>query len=191
MIITRTPYRLSFFGGGTDYNPWFEENGGLVLAVGLAHYCHLTVRYLPPFFEHKFRIIYSEMENTNKNLNNSEIVFEYLKGKATPLTAYEILNGLRSKGMVAPTTIYRALEKLLDSGRIHKIESLNAWTVCCENHNKKTAIFEICDECGNVTEHLDSSFTQSIKKLSKRTGFLPNKPILEIHGQCANCTPSI
>ena len=131
------------------------------------------------------------MEKTNKNFNNSEIVFEYLKGKATPLTAYEILNGLRSKGMVAPTTIYRALEKLLDAGRIHKIESLNAWTVCCENHNKKTAIFEICDECGNVTEHLDSSFTLSIKKPSKRTGFLPNKPIFEIHGQCANCSSSI
>ena len=42
-----------------------------------------------------------------------------------------------------------------------------------------------------ITEHLDSSFTESIKKLSKRTGFLPNKPIFEIHGQCANCTSSI
>ena len=131
------------------------------------------------------------MEKTLKNLNNSEILFEYLKDKATPLTAYELLNGLRSKGMVAPTTIYRALDKLIEAGRIHKIESLNAWTVCCENHNKKTAIFEICDDCGNVTEHLDSSFTESIKKLSKRTGFLPNKPIFEIHGQCANCTSSI
>ena len=131
------------------------------------------------------------MEKIHKDFNNSEIVFEYLKNKANPLTAYELLNGLRSKGMIAPTTIYRALEKLTVSGRIHKIESLNAWTVCCENHNKKTSIFEICDDCGNVTEHLDSSFTESIKKLSKRTGFLPNKPIFEIHGQCANCTSSI
>ena len=105
------------------------------------------------------------MEKIHKDLNNSEIVFEYLKNKANPLTAYELLNGLRSKGMIAPTTIYRALEKLTDSGRIHKIEYLNAWTVCCENNNKKTAIFEICDDCGNVTEHLDSSFTESIKKL--------------------------
>ena len=79
-----------------------------------------------------------------KNLNNSEILFDYLKDKATPLTAYELLNGLRSKGMVAPTTIYRALDKLIEAGRIHKIESLNAWTVCCEKHNKKTAIFEGC-----------------------------------------------
>ena len=66
MIISRTPYRLSFFGGGTDYNPWFEQNGGLVLAVGLAHYCYLTVRYLPPFFSHKSRIVYSKIESINE-----------------------------------------------------------------------------------------------------------------------------
>ena len=66
MIITRTPYRLSFFGGGTDYKHWFEENRGLVLAVGLAHYCYLTVRYLPPFFTHKSRLVYSKIESINE-----------------------------------------------------------------------------------------------------------------------------
>jgi len=66
MVISRTPYRLSFFGGGTDYNQWFEKNGGLVIAVGLAHYCHLTVRYLPPFFSHKSRIVYSKIESINE-----------------------------------------------------------------------------------------------------------------------------
>ena len=66
MIISRIPYRLSFFGGGTDYNAWFEENGGLVLAVGLAHYCYLNVRYLPPFFSHKSRIVYSKIESINE-----------------------------------------------------------------------------------------------------------------------------
>ena len=68
MIISRTPYRLSFFGGGTDYNSWYETNGGLVLAVGLAHYCYITVRELPPFFEHKHRIVYSKMEHV-QNVN--------------------------------------------------------------------------------------------------------------------------
>ena len=67
MIISRTPYRLSFFGGGTDYNPWFEKNGGLVLAVGLAHYCYLTVRFLPPFFEHRTRVVYGKEENVIYN----------------------------------------------------------------------------------------------------------------------------
>lgn len=68
MIITRTPYRLSFFGGGTDYNLWFKENSGLVLAVGLAHYCYITVRYLPPFFSHSSRIVYSKIESVNDRL---------------------------------------------------------------------------------------------------------------------------
>ena len=77
MIITRTPYRLSFFGGGTDYNPWFEENGGLVLAVGLAHYCYLTVRYLPPFFEHRSRIVYGKEENV---MNNHDIIHPSVRG---------------------------------------------------------------------------------------------------------------
>lgn len=62
MIIIRTPYRLSFFGGGTDYNSWFEEHGGLVLATAMARYCYLTLRYLPPFFEHRSRIVYGKIE---------------------------------------------------------------------------------------------------------------------------------
>lgn len=69
MVITRTPYRLSFFGGGTDYNPWFQENGGLVIAVGLAHYCYITVRHLPPFFSHKSRIVYSKIESVKNRLD--------------------------------------------------------------------------------------------------------------------------
>lgn len=78
MIITRTPYRLSFFGGGTDYNPWFEEHGGTILAVGLAHYCYLTVRYLPPFFEeHTSRIVYSKIESV---FQHSDIKHPSVKG---------------------------------------------------------------------------------------------------------------
>ena len=83
MVITRTPYRLSFFGGGTDYNPWYENNGGLVLAVGLAHYCYLTVRYLPQFFSHKSRIVYSKIESINeiRDIQHPSVrgCLEYLK----------------------------------------------------------------------------------------------------------------
>ena len=63
MIISRTPFRVSFFGGGTDYNGWFNENKGAVLATTIDKYCYISCRYLPPFFEHKFRIIYSKMEH--------------------------------------------------------------------------------------------------------------------------------
>jgi D-glycero-alpha-D-manno-heptose-7-phosphate kinase len=63
MIISRTPFRISFFGGGTDYPSWYREHGGAVLVTSINKYCYLTCRYLPPFFEHKFRIIYSKIEN--------------------------------------------------------------------------------------------------------------------------------
>lgn len=63
MIITRTPFRISFFGGGTDYPAWYREHGGAVLATTIDKYCHISCRHLPPFFEHKHRIVYSIIEN--------------------------------------------------------------------------------------------------------------------------------
>lgn len=62
MIIARTPYRISFFGGGTDYPAWYESNGGAVLSTTIDKYCYVSVRYLPPFFEHKHRIVWSQTE---------------------------------------------------------------------------------------------------------------------------------
>ena len=62
MIISRTPYRISFFGGGTDYPAWFSKEGGAVLATTIDKYCYLTCRYLPPFFQHRIRVVYSKIE---------------------------------------------------------------------------------------------------------------------------------
>jgi len=66
MIITRTPFRISFFGGGTDYPKWFREHGGAVLSTTIDKYCYITCRYLPPFFAHKHRIVYSRIENVRE-----------------------------------------------------------------------------------------------------------------------------
>ena len=65
MIITKTPFRISFFGGGTDHPEWFKQHGGKVLATTFDKYCYISVRQLPPFFEHKFRIVYSKIESVN------------------------------------------------------------------------------------------------------------------------------
>ncbi len=70
MIISRTPYRISFFGGGTDYPSWYQVHGGAVLAATIDKYCYLTCRYLPPFFEHRSRVVYSKIESC---LANDEI----------------------------------------------------------------------------------------------------------------------
>ncbi|MEI7466649.1 MAG: hypothetical protein WCL57_00330 [Chloroflexota bacterium] len=66
MIIARTPYRISFFGGGTDYPGWYREHGGAVIAATIDKYCYLTVRHLPPFFEHRHRVVWSKIEQVGQ-----------------------------------------------------------------------------------------------------------------------------
>lgn len=66
MIVSRTPFRVSFLGGGTDYPAWYREHGGAVLATTIDKYCYISVRELPPFFDHRFRLVYSIVENVKE-----------------------------------------------------------------------------------------------------------------------------
>ncbi len=77
MIISRTPYRISFFGGGTDYHAWYQEHGGAVLSTSINHYCYLNCRFLPPFFKEKSRIIWSRIEHV---MEHDEIQHPAVRG---------------------------------------------------------------------------------------------------------------
>ena len=77
MIISKTPYRISFLGGGTDLPVWYREYGGAVLSTTIDKYCYISCRNLPPFFEHKHRIVYSLNENVKEI---SEIKHPAVKG---------------------------------------------------------------------------------------------------------------
>ena len=66
MIITRTPFRVSLFGGGTDYPPWFRKHGGAVLGMAIDKYCYISLRELPAFFEHRHKIVYSRVETVRE-----------------------------------------------------------------------------------------------------------------------------
>ena len=83
MIISRTPFRVSFFGGGTDYPEWYREYGGAVLATTIDKYCYISTRELPPFFDHRFRVVYSIVENVREisEIQHPAVrgVLEYLK----------------------------------------------------------------------------------------------------------------
>jgi D-glycero-alpha-D-manno-heptose-7-phosphate kinase len=65
MYISKTPYRISFFGGGTDYRPWFSENGGSFISMSIDKYCYIYARHLPPFFDYQNRIVWSKIEQVN------------------------------------------------------------------------------------------------------------------------------
>lgn len=67
MIISRTPFRVSLFGGGTDYPKWYLDHGGAVFGFAINKYCYISVRPLPPFFDYHHRIVYSKVELVNRN----------------------------------------------------------------------------------------------------------------------------
>lgn len=67
VIISQTPYRVSFFGGGSDYPAWYQDNGGSVLSCTIGHYCTITARFLPPYFEHHSRVVWSKIELVDAN----------------------------------------------------------------------------------------------------------------------------
>ena len=77
MIISRTPLRISFFGGGSDYKEWVDNEQGIVLSSTIDKYIYITVRELPKFFDHNYRVIYSKIESV-KNIN--EIKHHAIKG---------------------------------------------------------------------------------------------------------------
>lgn len=83
MIISKTPHRISFFGGGTDYPAYYLQNGGKVIGVTINKYSYLNVRKLPPYFDHKHRIVYSKIENINliDEINHPSVreTLKYLK----------------------------------------------------------------------------------------------------------------
>ncbi len=69
MLISRTPYRISFFGGSTDYPSWYSKHGGAVLSTSISHYCYITVKTRPPFFPDKSRIVWSKIEEVMDNVD--------------------------------------------------------------------------------------------------------------------------
>ena len=131
------------------------------------------------------------MASGSEGRGHAERVLDHLRANNRPLSAYEILDGLRHEGISAATTVYRALDKLVAAGHAHRIESLNAWTVCCDPNHAATPVFEICDDCGAVTEHLDPHLARDIAALAERTGFTPDRSVIEIHGRCRNCRATL
>ena len=75
MIISKTPYRISFFGGGSDYPEWYTKNGGKILSSTIDKHIYLSFRELPPYFGFKYRIVWSNVENTDhiKNIKHNVV----------------------------------------------------------------------------------------------------------------------
>lgn len=122
---------------------------------------------------------------------NQSLVFSALSDAGTPLTAYAILDELRNEGFRAPLQVYRALDKLVEWGLVHRLESVNSFVACahagedCCSHGLTG--FAICSECGHVVEFHHHAVEEQLEALLGEKGFKPEKTVVEIRGLCANC----
>lgn len=120
---------------------------------------------------------------------NQQRALSALRQANRPLSAYALLEQLRPAGLTAPTQVYRALEKLLEYGLIHRLESLNAYVSCCHAQGCKhrIAAFAICDVCGCIEEFTENSLSQCLGQWAKHHAFSMRNTTIEIRGQCATC----
>ncbi len=115
-------------------------------------------------------------------------VLRLLIESAEPSKAYDLLDNLNGEGAPKPPTVYRALEFLQEQGLAHKIESLNAYVACGHTSHSHSAVFLICDNCGNA-EELHATDTQSaLVKETEAAGFVMNNAMVEVRGTCRECT---
>ena len=123
---------------------------------------------------------------------NQDLVLGALKRSEAPLSAYVILDKLRDHGFRAPLQVYRALEKLIEMGLVHRLESLNAFVACahsgescCSHHG--TVAFAICNACGHVMEFHDHTVEHRLSDWARGKGFKQEKTTIEIRGLCVSC----
>ena len=127
-----------------------------------------------------------KQENLSKN---QKIILDLIEKSSGPLKAYSILFNVKKQGIKAPLQVYRALDKLIEIGKIHKIESRNAF-VACKNSNcqvSKATAFSICESCEDVTEVSNLKLSKYLSNFADKSGMKYNKYNLEFFGLCKKC----
>ena len=136
------------------------------------------------------------IKSKNKNMQkqelskNQQLIFDLIKKSNEPLKAYSILSNVQKKGIKAPLQVYRALDKLVEIGKIHKIESKNAFMACQNSRCQvaKATAFSICENCEKVSEIKNSKLFEYLKDFNDKSGMKYKKYNLEFFGVCNECT---
>ena len=133
------------------------------------------------------------MENKQKPLSkNQKIILEYIQKNKKPVKAYSILSNVQKKGINAPPQVYRALDKLIEIGKIHKVESQNSFVACktsdCETPH--ATAFSICDSCDEVSEINDPKLFNYLLDFKDNSGIKFDGYNLEFFGTCKSCETS-
>ena len=128
----------------------------------------------------------NKMQSLSKN---QQIIFDLIDKSPEPMKAYSILHNVQKKGIKAPLQVYRALDKLIEIGKIHKIESRNAF-IACQNSScqiSNATAFSICESCEKVTEISNSNLSKYLSNIKDKDGMKFTKYNLEFFGLCKKC----
>ena len=131
----------------------------------------------------------TKMHKENNLSKNQKIIFDIIHKSSEPLKAYTILFNVQKKGIKAPPQVYRALDKLVEMGKIHKIESKNAF-VACRNSDceiSKATAFSICESCEIVDEISDVKLSKYLSNFNHKKGMKFKRFNLEFFGLCQKC----
>jgi len=129
------------------------------------------------------------MHKEHNLTKNQQIIFNLIDKSSEPLKAYTILSNVQKKGIKAPLQVYRALDKLVEIGKIHKIESKNSF-IACQNSScqvSKAIAFSICESCEKVTEISNSNLSKYLSNFKDKAGMKYKKYNLEFFGLCKKC----
>ena len=129
------------------------------------------------------------MQKQNNLSKNQQIIFDLIDKSSEPLKAYSILFNVQKKGIKAPLQVYRALDKLVELGKIHKIESRNAF-IACQNSScqiLKATAFSICESCEQVSEISNTKLSKYLSNFADEAGMKFSKYNLEFFGLCKKC----
>lgn len=116
-----------------------------------------------------------------------ELVLATLRKLGKPTSAYDLIDELQSEGVKAPPTVYRALGRLIESGLVHRLESLNAFVACTQSHSQDAVAFAVCDDCGSVSEFESEQLSGILEDWAQKVGFGLGQKILELRGRCSSC----
>jgi Fur family transcriptional regulator, zinc uptake regulator len=120
--------------------------------------------------------------------NNEMEILRVLRSAKSPMSAYAILDTVRSHRINAPTTVYRALSRLIADGAVHRLESINAYVACSDQpHPHGSSVFAICRDCGHVDELAEADVVRRLQSDATRLGFQVEATTIELTGRCASC----
>lgn len=129
------------------------------------------------------------MVQAHKLTKNQSLVLDALTTTDGPASAYTLLDQLRANGFRAPLQVYRALEKLIEYGLVHRLESLSSFVACAHPHDHKHGLvaFAICENCSRVDEFSDAVVEKHLRGWAKEHSFKLSSTTVEMRGTCSNC----